>query len=83
MKEEDRNSFSLKLEDMENWLYEDGEFAERSVYQVRGLDQVVGLEGGGGGEEFKDLNSLRNHIPLVNCIFSYIVRSFAKGKILF
>ena len=37
MKEEDRNSFSLKLEDMENWLYEDGEFAERSVYQVRGL----------------------------------------------
>ena len=33
MKEEDRNSFSLKLEDMENWLYEDGEFAERSVYQ--------------------------------------------------
>ena len=34
MQEEDRNSFSLKLEDMENWLYEDGEFAERSVYQV-------------------------------------------------
>ena len=49
MKEEDRNSFSLKLEDMENWLYEDGEFAERSVYQVRGLGSSDWI-GRGGGE---------------------------------
>jgi len=32
MQEDDRNQYTLKLEDMENWLYEDGEFAERSVY---------------------------------------------------
>lgn len=31
--EDDRNSFSLKLEDLENWLYEDGEFAEKNEYQ--------------------------------------------------
>jgi len=33
MLEDDRNSFNLHLEDMENWLYEDGEYAERNVYQ--------------------------------------------------
>jgi len=33
MMEEDRNAFTLHLEDMENWLYEDGEYAERSAYQ--------------------------------------------------
>ena len=50
MKEEDRNSFSLKLEDMENWLYEDGEFAERSVYQVRGLESSSWIGRWGGGK---------------------------------
>merc|ERR1712025_824046 len=29
MGEEDRNKYSLELEDAENWLYEDGEFAEK------------------------------------------------------
>jgi len=33
MLEDDRNTFTLHLEDMENWLYEDGEYAERNVYQ--------------------------------------------------
>lgn len=33
MQEDDRNAFTLQLEDLENWLYEDGEYAERSVYQ--------------------------------------------------
>jgi len=33
MVEEDRNTFTLQLEDMENWLYEDGEYAEKNVYQ--------------------------------------------------
>ena len=37
--EDDRNSFSLKLEDGENWLYEDGEFAEKNEYQVSILRQ--------------------------------------------
>jgi len=32
MLEDDRNTFTLQLEDMENWLYEDGEYAERNVY---------------------------------------------------
>ena len=39
--------FSLTLEDMENWLYEDGEYAERSVYQVQvdlDLDLDLGLD---------------------------------------
>jgi len=30
--EDDRSSFSLKLEDTENWLYEDGEDEKRQVY---------------------------------------------------
>jgi len=33
--EDDRNSFSLQLEDLENWLYEDGEFAEKNEYQTK------------------------------------------------
>jgi len=32
MVEEDRNKFTLELEDAENWLYEDGEYAEKPVY---------------------------------------------------
>lgn len=32
MVEEDRNSFSLELEDAENWLYEDGEYADKPAY---------------------------------------------------
>jgi len=44
--EDDRNSFSLQLEDLENWLYEDGEFAERNEYQgklteLRGKGEAV------------------------------------------
>merc|ERR1712012_263707 len=35
MLEEDRNKFSLELEDAENWLYEDGEFAEKPEYQKK------------------------------------------------
>lgn len=30
--EDDRNSFTLKLEDTENWLYEDGEDQPKQVY---------------------------------------------------
>merc|ERR1719411_2433945 len=33
MIEEDRNKYSLELEDAENWLYEDGEFVEKPEYQ--------------------------------------------------
>lgn len=29
---QDRNSFTLKLEDTENWLYEDGEDQPKQVY---------------------------------------------------
>jgi len=32
MLEDDRNKFSLELEDAENWLYEDGEYAEKTEY---------------------------------------------------
>merc|ERR1712012_648651 len=35
MLEDDRNKFSLELEDAENWLYEDGEFAEKPEYQKK------------------------------------------------
>ena len=34
MMEDDRNTYTLELEDTENWLYEDGEYADRPVYQV-------------------------------------------------
>merc|ERR1719411_1879622 len=33
MLEEDRNKYSMELEDAENWLYEDGEFVEKPEYQ--------------------------------------------------
>jgi hypothetical protein len=32
MREDDRNRFSMELEDAENWLYEDGEYAEKRSY---------------------------------------------------
>jgi len=32
MIEEDRNKYTLELEDAENWLYEDGEYAEKEAY---------------------------------------------------
>lgn len=35
MLEEDRNQFSLELEDAENWLYEDGEYAEKPIYSAK------------------------------------------------
>ena len=35
MVEEDRNKYSLELEDAENWLYEDGEFCEKPEYQKK------------------------------------------------
>merc|ERR1711983_10095 len=35
MLEEDRNKYSLELEDAENWLYEDGEFCEKPEYQKK------------------------------------------------
>merc|ERR1719192_41791 len=35
MVEDDRNKYSLELEDAENWLYEDGEFAEKPEYQKK------------------------------------------------
>ena len=35
MLEEDRNKFSLELEDAENWLYEDGEYAEKVEYSQK------------------------------------------------
>merc|ERR1712223_1927051 len=35
MVEEDRNRYSLELEDAENWLYEDGEFVEKPEYQKK------------------------------------------------
>merc|ERR1712025_1458009 len=35
MLEEDRNKYSLELEDAENWLYEDGEFAEKPEYRKK------------------------------------------------
>jgi len=38
MLEEDRNKYSLELEDAENWLYEDGEFAEKPEYQKKLTD---------------------------------------------
>lgn len=33
--EDDRNKFVLELEDAENWLYEDGEEADKPVYQEK------------------------------------------------
>ena len=42
MVEEDRNKYSLELEDAENWLYEDGEFAEKPEYLERLLAVKLG-----------------------------------------
>ncbi|KAM9451011.1 heat shock 70 kDa protein 4a [Clarias gariepinus] len=38
--EEDRDTFSLKLEDTENWLYEDGEDQQKQVY----IDKLTELK---------------------------------------
>uniref|UniRef100_A0A8C9W0L3 Heat shock protein 4b n=1 Tax=Scleropages formosus TaxID=113540 RepID=A0A8C9W0L3_SCLFO len=38
--EEDRDTFSLKLEDTENWLYEDGEDQQKQVY----IDKLAELK---------------------------------------
>merc|ERR1719414_320528 len=38
--EDDRNSFTIKLEDTENWLYEDGEDEVKSVY----VDKLASLK---------------------------------------
>ncbi|KAM4677511.1 heat shock 70 kDa protein 4 [Discoglossus pictus] len=38
--EDDRNSFILKLEDTENWLYEDGEDQQKQVY----IDKLTDLK---------------------------------------
>ncbi|KAF7697422.1 hypothetical protein HF521_005840 [Silurus meridionalis] len=38
--EEDRDAFSLKLEDTENWLYEDGEDQQKQVY----IDKLAELK---------------------------------------
>lgn len=35
MEEEERNTYTLQLEDTENWLYEEGEDADRPAYQLR------------------------------------------------
>ena len=35
MEEEDRNAYTLQLEDTENWLYEEGEDADRPAYHLR------------------------------------------------
>lgn len=37
---QDRNSFTLKLEDTENWLYEDGEDQPKQVY----IDKLAELK---------------------------------------
>lgn len=37
---QDRDSFSLKLEDTENWLYEDGEDQQKQVY----IDKLAELK---------------------------------------
>lgn len=37
---QDRDSFSLKLEDVENWLYEDGEDQQKQVY----IDKLAELK---------------------------------------
>ncbi|RUS79272.1 hypothetical protein EGW08_012959 [Elysia chlorotica] len=46
--EDDRNSFSLKLEDTENWLYEDGEDQNKQVY----IDKLAELKA--VGQPIKD-----------------------------
>lgn len=43
MLEEDRNTFSLELEDAENWLYEDGEYANKPQYS----DKLTALKSKG------------------------------------
>merc|ERR1712096_139385 len=35
MVEEERNKFQMELEDAENWLYEDGEYAEKAEYSQK------------------------------------------------
>jgi len=35
MLEDDRNKFSMELEDAENWLYEDGEYADKPTYSTK------------------------------------------------
>jgi len=43
MEEEERNSYTLQLEDTENWLYEEGEDADRPAYQLRLSDLKASL----------------------------------------
>ena len=40
---QDRDTFSLKLEDTENWLYEDGEDQPKQVYIDRLAELKVNL----------------------------------------
>lgn len=47
---QDRNSFTLKLEDTENWLYEDGEDQPKQVY----IDKLTELKV--CGEEFGNVD---------------------------
>lgn len=41
---QDRDAFSIKLEDTENWLYEDGEDQQKQVYIDKLAElKVIGL----------------------------------------
>lgn len=44
---QDRNSFSLKLDDVENWLYEDGEDQQKQVYIDKLAEMKVTTSTGG------------------------------------
>lgn len=41
---QDRDSFSLKLEDTENWLYEEGEDQQKQVYIDKLNELKVGVD---------------------------------------
>lgn len=62
---QDRNSFTLKLEDTENWLYEDGEDQPKQVY----IDKLTELKV--CGKEFGNVD-----VSLQSCSIVVILNAF-------
>ncbi|GFN85022.1 heat shock protein 105 kda, partial [Plakobranchus ocellatus] len=70
--EDDRSSFSLKLEDTENWLYEDGEDQNKQVY----IDKLAELKG--IGQPIADRYREAQEWPVVRDEFGSTIQQIRK-----
>ncbi|GFR98876.1 heat shock protein 105 kDa [Elysia marginata] len=70
--EDDRNSFSLKLEDTENWLYEDGEDQNKQVY----IDKLAELKA--IGQPIADRHREAEEWPVVRDEFGSALQQITK-----